>query len=354
MNQMGTGRAAMRTMTIAAPWGVEAISFEDRPVPAPGPREVLVRIRTIALNYRDLLMIRGNYGRRSGGTEERIVPFSDACGIVEAVGAEVTRFTPGDRVVTQFFQGWLAGPPTAAGLATALGFPLPGVASEWQVFSEEGLCAAPAALSDEQAAALPCAGLTAWQAIAEVAKLAPGDTVVLQGTGGVSIFALQFARAAGCRTIITSSSDDKLDRARDLGANDMINYRNQVRWGKAVRDLTGGQGADLVVEVGGRGTMAESIRAVRIGGTIAVIGIVADASGGDAPELNLTAIVGNAITLKGVSVGSREMFERMAAAIALHGITPVVDRVFSWRDVAGALRRMAAGDHFGKIVMQVD
>ena len=338
----------MRALNVAAPWGLDAIQVVDRPDPAPGPGEVLVRMRAVSLNYRDLLMVNGMYGRAPASSGDVITPFSDGCGVVEAVGAGVTRVKAGDRVATLFFQNWISGPPTPAGLSSALGFPVPGAGSELQTFSEQGVSKVPEFLTDQQVATLPCAALTAWRGLFEDADLQPGDTVVLQGTGGVSVCGLQFAHAAGLRTLITSSSDEKLDRAKALGADHLVNYKTTPAWSKPVREATGGRGADFIMEVGGGGTIQESMKAIRIGGHIAIIGIVAGA--GDA--FNPAALIGNSAKLQGLSVGSRDMFEAMCRAIDLHKISPVVDKVFPFTEAKAAFSAMAGGEHFGKIVLQ--
>jgi NADPH:quinone reductase-like Zn-dependent oxidoreductase len=338
----------MRALNVAAPWGLDQIRIVERPDPTPGPGEVLVRMRAASLNYRDLLMVNGMYGRGAASGGDAITPFSDGCGVVEAVGEGVTRVQPGDRVATLFFQGWISGPPTLEKLTSSLGFPVPGAGAELQTFSQEGVSKVPDFLTDQQVATLPCAALTAWRGLFEDARLEPGDLVVLQGTGGVSIFGLQFAHAAGLRTLITSSSDEKLERARALGAHHTVNYRTTPDWSKAVREASGGRGADFVMEVGGGGTIQESMKAVRIGGHIAIIGIVAGAGDPFSP----VALIGNSARLQGLSVGSRDMFEAMCRAIALHRVQPVVDKVFPWTEVKAAFEAMQAGEHFGKIVLQ--
>lgn len=337
----------MRALQVAEPWGPDALQIVERPDPAPGPGEVLVRMRAVSLNYRDLLMINGVYGR-GPATSGPITPFSDGCGVVEAVGEGVTRFRPGDRVATLFFQGWISGPPTLEKLMTALGSPIPGAGRELATFSQEGLSKVPAFLTDQQVATLPCAALTAWRALFEDARLTPGDTVVLQGTGGVSVFGLQFAHAAGYRTLITSSSDEKLARAASLGATETVNYRTTPEWAAAVRKATAGRGADFIMEVGGGGTIEQSMRAVRIGGHIAVIGVVAGPGAG----FNPAGLIGNGAKMQGVSVGSRDMFEAMCRAIEQHTIQPVVDKVFPWTEARAAFEAMRTGEHFGKIVLK--
>lgn len=338
----------MRALNVAAPWGPDAIKVVELPDPKPGPGHVLVRMKAVSLNYRDLLMINGMYGRGPATTSDVITPFSDGCGVVEAVGEGVTRFKPGDRVATLFFQGWISGPPTLEKVVTALGFPIPGAGAELQTFSEHGLSKVPDFLTDHQVATLPCAALTAWRGLFVDARLEPGDTVVLQGTGGVSIFGLQFAHAAGYRTLITSSSDEKLERAKALGADHVVNYRTTPGWSGPVRAATQGRGADFIMEVGGGGTIQESMKAIKIGGHIAIIGVVAGA--GD--PFNPAALIGNSAKLQGLSVGSRDMFEAMGRMIDLKKISPVVDKVFPFTEAKAAFSAMAAGEHFGKIVLE--
>ncbi len=338
----------MRALNVAAPWGLDAIQVVERPDPTAGPGQVLVRMKAVSLNYRDLLMVQGMYGRGGASSSDVITPFSDGCGVVEAVGAGVTRFAVGDRVATLFFQNWTSGPPNLQKLMSALGFPIPGAGAELQTFSQEGLSKVPDFLTDQQVATLPCAALTAWRGLFEDARLEPGDTVVLQGTGGVSIFGLQFAKAAGLRTVITSSSDAKLERAKALGADHLINYKTTPDWSGPVRDATEGRGADFIMEVGGGGTIQQSMKAIRIGGHIAIIGVVAGAG----EPFNPASLIGNSARLQGLSVGSRDMFEAMCRAIALHRIAPVVDKVFPWTEARAAFSAMARGEHFGKIVLE--
>lgn len=338
----------MRALNVQAPWGLDAIKMVDLPDPKPGPGQVLVRMKAVSLNYRDLLMVNGMYGRGAASTTDVITPFSDGCGVVEAVGEGVTRFKTGDRVATLFFQDWVSGPPTLARLMSALGFPIPGAGAELQTFSEHGLSKVPEFLSDQEVATLPCAALTAWRGLFVDARLEPGDTVVLQGTGGVSIFGLQFAHAAGLRTLITSSSDEKLARAKELGADHVVNYRSTPAWSGPVREATHGRGADFIMEVGGGGTIQESMKAIKIGGHIAVIGVVAGAG----EPFNPASLIGNSAKLQGLSVGSRDMFEAMCRMIELKKIFPVVDKVFPFTEAKAAFAAMAAGEHFGKIVLE--
>ncbi len=324
--------------------GLEHLEVRELPDPAPGPFEVLVRMRAVSLNYRDLLMVGGVYGR---ATPLPLTPFSDGCGIVEAVGDKVTRFAVGDRVSTLFFQSWLSGKPTHESQMSALGMPIPGAGRQLATFHEDGVSKVPAFLSDHQVSTLACAALTAWRALFEDARLHPGDTVLLQGTGGVSIFGLQFAKAAGYRTIITSSSDEKLARAKALGADHLINYKTTPEWGVAARELTGGRGVDFVMEVGGAGTLTQSLRAICLMGHIAIIGVL----GGASEPLQMGSMIGTGAKLQGVSVGSRAMFEAMCKAIDLHRIAPVVDKVYPFTEARAAFEAMRGGEHFGKIVL---
>jgi NADPH:quinone reductase-like Zn-dependent oxidoreductase len=279
-----------------------------------------------------------------------LTPLSDGCGVVEAIGEGVTRFAVGDRVSSLFFQKFIAGKPTAASQMSALGLPIPGVARELAVYHEDGLSKAPDFLTDHQIATLACAGLTAWRSLFDDARLEPGDTVVLQGTGGVSIFGLQFAHAAGYRTIITSSSDAKLERAKALGADHVINYKTTPEWGLAASEITGGRGVDFVMEVGGAGTLTESLRAITLQGHIAIIGVLA----GFSEPLNIGTMIGTGAKLQGVSVGSRQQFEAMCRAIDLHKIGPVVDKVYPLAQAREAFEAMQGGQHFGKIVLTFD
>lgn len=335
----------MKALQVTAPGGLDQLHLIEQPDPIPGPGEVLLRLRAVSLNYRDLLMVQGRYARSDFAFP--ITPFSDGCAVVEAAGPGVTRVKAGDRVATMFFQKWLAGAATSDALASALGHLIPGVGRELAVYSEHGVSKVPDFLSDHQVAALPCAALTAWRSLFHDARLLPGQTVLLQGTGGVSTFGLQFAHTAGLDTLITSSSDEKLERARALGAKHTINYRLHPEWSKEVRRLTNGRGVDFVMEVGGQKTLKESLKSVVLGGHIAVIGVL---SGSKEPLL-IPAVMSTNARLQGVSVGSREMFEAMARAIGRRRIEPVIDKVFPWRDARAALEMMERGEHFGKIVL---
>ena len=325
---------------------MDGLRSEELPTPEPGHGEVRVRVRAVSLNYRDLLVINGAYSKN---LPLPMVPCSDGAGEVEAVGAGVTRWKVGDRVAGCFFAGgWIDGPAREAAGKTAMGGAIDGMLVEEKVLPESAVVAIPKHLSFEEAATLPCAALTAWHALIDSGRVKPGESVLVQGTGGVSLFALQFARMAGARVIATSSSDDKLQRARDLGASDGINYKTTPEWGKAVLGLTGGAGVDHVVEVGGAGTLGQSLRAVKVGGHVAMIGVLTGAG-----EAGVTPILMKNVRVQGIYVGSRAMFEDMNRAIALHGTRPVVDRVFPFDQARDAYAHLAGGGHFGKVVIRV-
>jgi len=333
----------MKVWQIEGGFGLDHLTLSEREAPAPGPGQARVALSAWSLNFRDVLVITGGYNPRQ---RLPLVPLSDAVGVVDAVGEGVTRVKVGDRVAPTFAQRWIAGRIDRERQKSALGSPGDGVAAEQVVFDAEGLVHVPAHLTDAEAATLPCAGVTAWTALYDQGGLQPGETVLVQGTGGVSIFALLLARLAGARVLVTSSSDEKLERARQLGATWTINYREDPAWGKTARDLTGG--VDHVVEVGGAGTIEQSLVAVRPGGNVYVIGVL-DGAGGD---LQLTRVLMNAVRMQGVLVGPREAFERMNAAIAAAELRPVIDETtFTFDALPEALAHMQAGAHFGKIAI---
>jgi NADPH:quinone reductase-like Zn-dependent oxidoreductase len=319
---------------------------DEAPDPTPGPGQVKIKVKAASLNYRDLLILKGAYSRNQPAA---LVPLSDGAGEVLEVGPGVTRFAAGARVAGCFMPAWVDGVVTDAMARSALGGGGVGMLAEQVVLPEDGVVAVPEHLSYEEAATLPCAAVTAWNALITGGGLRPGDTVLTMGTGGVSLFALQFARMAGARVIITSSSDEKLERARALGASDGINYKTNPEWEKKVRDLTGGVGVDHVVELGGAGTLPRSLRAVRMAGHVALIGVLTGGGGEFGPMLVLM----KAVRLQGVYVGSRAMFEAMNRAIALHQLKPVVDRVFPFAEAQAAYKHLESGAHFGKVVIRL-
>ncbi len=335
----------VKAIAIQGSFGLDSLAQVDLPDPTPGPGQVVVRMRAASLNFRDLMTVKGQYNPRQ---PLPLVPLSDGAGEVVEVGAGVTRVKKGDRVCPIFTQGWIEGEFDAQKLGTTLGGPLPGVLSELFLASEQSVVKIPAHFTDAEAATLPCAGVTAWHALMHLERVKPGDTVLVQGTGGVSIFALQFARLAGARVIVTSSSDEKLERARGLGAWATINYKAQPDWDKRALELTGGVGVDHVVEVGGAGTFARSMRAVRMAGTVSVIGVLSGVS----QELSVIPMLMKALRIQGLMVGSRVMFEAMNRAIEASSLKPVVDRSFPFAETRQALAHMESGAHFGKIVIE--
>jgi NADPH:quinone reductase-like Zn-dependent oxidoreductase len=316
--------------------GIDALAKVDLPAPKPGPRQVLVKVAACSLNFRDLAIVLGTYPMP---VKPNLVPLSDGAGEVVEVGAGVTRVKVGARVAGCFFQRWIAGPFLADTHASALGGGIDGMLAQYAVLEEDGVVALPAHLSFEEGATLPCAAVTAWHALAEHARIVAGQTVLVQGTGGVSIFALQLARLMGAQVIVTSSSDEKLARAKDLGAAHGVNYKTVPAWDKAVVELTGG-GVDHVVEVGGPATLAQSLRAIRIG-------VLSGAA-----EINPMAIFARRANLQGISVGSAQMFEAMNRAIAASGLRPIIDKVFAFDETPAAFRHLQSAQHFGKVVIR--
>lgn len=336
----------MNVFEIRDSFGLEHLQPGTRPQPEPGPGQVLLAMQAMSLNYRDLLMVKGAYNPRQ---PLPLIPCSDGVGEVVAVGEGVRRVEVGDRVATMFTQSWYGGAPSQEKLRATLGGPLDGTLAEFMVLPEGGVAKVPAHLTAAEAAALPCAALTAWSALVTWGCVRAGDTVLVQGTGGVSMFALTFARALGARVIVTSSSDAKLEKARQLGSWAEINYKNDPDWGKTARKLTGGAGVDHVVEVGGAGTLEQSLKAIRPGGEISLIGVLA----GHAPRLNILPILMQQVKIQGILVGSRDGFEHMCRAIEHHELRPVVDRIFPFESAPKALAYMSEGKHFGKICLEV-
>jgi NADPH:quinone reductase-like Zn-dependent oxidoreductase len=326
-------------------FGIDSLEFVERLDPQPGPGQVVVRVHAISFNFRDLMMVKGLYNPK---LKMPRVPCSDGAGEVVAVGAGVTQWKIGDRVAGTFMQNWIDGPPTPEKLKGALGGDIDGMLAEYVLLSENGLVAVPEHLSFQEAATLPCSAVTAWNALS-AADIKPGSTVLIQGTGGVSIFALQFARLRGAKVLGISSSHDKLNRAFDLGLDAGINYNEVPEWDRWALEQTG-EGVDLIVDVGGLGTLPRSLRALRIGGTIAQVGILTSPS---TPEpLPIPAILHKLARIRGIYVGSRQDFVEMNRAIALTQLRPVGED-FPWSHAREVLGKMEEGSHFGKLVMTI-
>ena len=326
-------------------FGIDSLELVERPTPAPGAGEVLVKIRAVSLNYRDLMMVIGSYNPKLRLPR---IPCSDGAGEVAAVGDGVSGFKAGDRVCPIFMQNWLDGPPTPAGVKGALGGDIDGTLAEYIVVKESGLVRIPDHLSFDEAATLPCAGVTAFNALAR-ARLKPGSTVLIQGTGGVSIFALQFAKAQGHRVIGISSSEAKLERAYSLGLDEGLDYGETSEWDRWVLEQTDGQGADLVVEVGGVGTLPRSLRAVKMGGVIAQIGVLS----GPADPIPVPMILHKQVRIEGIYVGSRHDFVEMNKVVAAAQLRPVF-AARAWTQAREAFEEMKSATHFGKLVLQVN
>ena len=334
----------MRAWQITDTFSIEGLKLNKYPDPEPAPGQVVIRVTAVSLNFRDLLVVKGLY------TKKLPLPLticSDAAGEVEAVGAGVTRVKKGDRVCGIFMPRWLAGPCTDAAARSARGAFEQGVLADRVVMSEDAVVPTPAYLTDAEASTLPCAAVTAWNALVCQGGLKTGDTVLLQGTGGVSIFALQLAKSAGARIVATTSSAAKAERLHAMGASIVVNYHETPDWDEAVRKQAGA--VDQVIEIGGAGTFNRSLKAVRMGGYIALIGNRAATEGSDVP--NLTAALMKGVRIQGIFVGSREMFEALNRALALHKIRPSVDRVFDFEEAPAALTYFASGAHFGKVVV---
>jgi NADPH:quinone reductase-like Zn-dependent oxidoreductase len=335
----------MRAFQLPQATGIDALTKVDVPQPKPAYRQVLVKILACSLNFRDLAIVLGRYRMPS---KPNLVPLSDGAGEVVEVGPGVPRVKVGDRVAGNFFQRWPGGHARADTQASALGGSIDGMLRDYAVLEEEGVVKLPAHLSYQEGACLPCAGVTAWNALVEHGRLIAGQTVLVQGTGGVSIFALQFCKLFGAEVIATSSSDAKLDRARKLGASHGVNYKTTPDWDKAAVELTGGVGVDQVVEVGGAGTIAKSLGAVRAGGKVSMIGVLSGAA-----DLNPMLILGKRANVQGISVGSTQMFEAMNRAITVGKMKPVIDKVFAFDETPAAFHHLQSAQHFGKIVIDL-
>ncbi len=327
--------------------GLDALRLVERPSPRPGPGQVLVRMRATSLNYRDLMVATGRYGR--GPLKRPLVPLSDGAGEVIAVGPGVRGLAPGDRVASSFFQRWVDGPYDPEMGKSALGGAIDGVLAEEVVLEEGGAVKMPEGFSFEEAATFPCAGVTAWMGLVVKGSLRAGETVLAMGTGGVSVFALQLAKILGARAILTSSRDDKLARGRSMGADETINYRATPDWDVRARALTGGRGVDHILEVGGAATLPLSMRALRDGGHLSVVGLLS----GSRADPEAAARNDRGIRVDSVYVGSARHLEAVAGAFARAQVRPVVDRVFPFEEARAAYRSMEKGEHFGKIVIRV-
>ncbi|MCW0235422.1 MAG: NAD(P)-dependent alcohol dehydrogenase [Ferrovibrio sp.] len=330
-------------------FSVDSLRMTERPDPKPKPGEVRVRVKACSLNFRDWLMAQGTYNPKQ---KLPLIPVSDGAGEVIAVGDGVTGFRPGDRVLGHFFPAWQSGEPSVEKFAVSQGGPFDGWLCEQRTFPAYALAHVPAHLSFEEAAALPCAALTAWSAIVTLGRVQPGMRVLIQGTGGVALFALQFAKLAGAEVIMTSSSDEKLARVKAMGADHVINYKADPQWGRTARALTNGAGLDHIVELGGAGTLMQSIRAIRPGGFIAMIGVLSGASN----DLQIPLVVMQQVRLQGVTVGSKDGLDAMLRAMTLAKLKPVLDERFEFSEagVRAAFNHMGSGSHFGKIVIGIE
>ena len=337
----------MKSFEIQSAFGIENLKISERPDPVPGHGEVLVRMRAASLNYRDFLTVIGQYNPKY---KLPLIPGSDAAGEVVSTGPGVSENKTGDRVMSCFALDWISGTPGIKQVRnSSLGGPLDGTLTELRVFPEKSLVRIPDFMTYEEASTLPCAGVTAWSALVTEAVVPPGSTIVVLGTGGVSIFALQIGKMLGARVIVTSSSNEKLELARKLGADEVINYREKPQWSKEVRKLTSMEGADHIIEVGGAGTLEESLRAVKFFGQISLIGILA----GSARDLNLLPILMQNVRMQGILVGSRDSLASVARAYEIHKVRPVIDRTFSFDQTPAAIQYLADGKHFGKVCITI-
>jgi len=336
----------MKVFQIQDNWSMDNLTLTQRPKPEPGSGQVLLQMKAASLNFRDLLVPKRGYGALTGTLP--LIPISDGVGEVIATGEGVRRVVVGDRVCPIMIQSWISGPPTMKRVSSTLGGPLDGVMAEYMVLNVDCVVQAPEHLSNEEAATLPCAALTAWSAVVTDGQIKAGDRVLVQGTGGVSLFALQFAKLHGAHVIVTSSSDEKLQRAINLGADEGINYLSTPEWGKEAKRIADPDGVDLIIEVGGQKTLQQSLRAIRTGGTISLIGVLSGLN----MDVSLGPIVTRKVRLQGITVGSRDGMEAMIRAISQHAIKPVIDRIFAFEELREALDYLERSGHFGKICIR--
>lgn len=338
----------MRVFQIEGDWGLDHLKIGSRPDPRPGPGQVLLRMRASSINYRDPIVPERAYGSQSG--ELPLIPVSDGVGDVVEIGADVTRVKVGDRACPAYFQTWISGEPNANRLTQSLGGPLDGTMAEFMCLSEEGVVKVPDYLSNLEASTLPCAALTAWSALVECGRMKPGEQLLIQGSGGVALFALQFARMLGVQATVISSSEEKIDRLTAMGADFTINYRKTPEWGKAARAITDGRGFDHILEVGGEKTLPQSLRCIRPGGTLSMIGILSGAM----ISTSLGLIITRQVRLQGITVGHRDGLEAMLRAMERHQIRPVIDKVFSFEALKESFTYIKSGVQFGKICIDHD
>ncbi|HET7059264.1 MAG TPA: NAD(P)-dependent alcohol dehydrogenase [Nitrospiraceae bacterium] len=337
----------MKVYQIHSYSGPDGLTLVERPEPIPAAGQILIRVRAASLNYRDLMVVRGEYG---GSQRTNLIPLSDGAGEVIGVGEGVTRVKIGDRVAGNVFQTWLAGDITSENMKEDLGVGIDGMLAQYVMLSADGVVHLPPHLTYEEGATLPCAALTAWNALVVQGGVKAGDTVLILGTGGVAIFALQFAKLHGARVIVTSGSDVKLSRARALGADETINYTDTPHWERTVWELTGKRGVDHVIEVGGAGTLEKSLRSVRYGGRVSLIGVLSGLGG----TVNPLPVLFKSVTMQGIYIGSREMFETMNRAITQAALKPLIDRVFPFAEAPEAYRYLHTAAHMGKVVIGMD
>ena len=333
----------MRVFQIEGEWGMDHLKLSTRPEPKAGPGEVVVKMAASSLNFRDLLVPKRGYGSYTGTLP--LIPLSDGVGVVTEVGPGVQRVAVGDRVCPTYFQRWISGEPDLERLTQSLGGPADGTMADYMCLSAQGVSKVPAHLSDIEAATLPCAALTAWSALVTCSNTRPGDRVLVQGCGGVALFAVMFAKLLGAHVTVITSSEERIHRVRQLGADATLNYRTTPEWAKASREITLGKGYDMIFELGGEKTLPQSLRCVRPGGTLAMIGVL---TGGEMAS-SLGLVVTRQVRMQGVTVGHRDGFEAMLRAIDQHRLKPVVDRVFAFEELKEAMAHLQSGAQFGKV-----